>query len=304
MNRINQILVASLIGCLLPITAASAIAKPSEQNSFDQELQKIKYSYALALSDDKNLFYAQVEFNSDDNSSRNVSKSGYKSPSKAFLLSLALPGLGQYYYGSRIKPVAFLGVEAFAWLMRGKWNSEGTDLTAEFEKFNRDHWSETVYEEYLFHAYGFTDDDSVKAPEASHHLPDTRTQQYYEMTGKYDQFSWGWDDAELDSLKYKDWDASFPPTVIGDSTVPTSVNRLSYETMRNDANKKFDKANKMLMMVFANHLISAVEAFLSTKKRNESSSYDPEFSRLNVETNIKSTYGWRDTPYLSVGYKF
>ena len=304
MNRINQILVASLIGCLLPITATGAIARPSEQNSFDQELQKIKYSYALALSDDKNLFYARAEFDSDDNSSRNVSKSGYKSPSKAFLLSLALPGLGQYYYGSRIKPVAFLGVEAFAWLMRGKWNSEGTDLTAEFEQFNRNHWSQMRYEEYLFIVYEVMDDDSVTAQEASHHLPDTRTQQYYEMTGKYDQFSWGWDDADLNGQVYADWNTNPPIAVIGDTTVPTSARRLLYETMRFDANKKFDKANKMLMMVFANHLISAVEAFLSTKKRNESNSFDPEFSRLNVETNIKSTYGWRDTPYLSVGYKF
>lgn len=304
MNSINQILVTPLIGCLLLIAAASANAKPSEQNSFDQELQKIKYSYALALSDGKVSLYEQAEFDSDDNSSRNVSKSGYKSPSKAFLLSLALPGLGQYYYGSRIKPVAFLGVEAFAWLMRSKWNSQGTDLTAEFEQFNRDHWSQTVYEEYLFTVYGVMDDDSVNQQEASHHLPDTRTQQYYEMTGKYDQFSWGWDDAKLNGLTYANWDSTFPTAVVGGTTVPNSARRLLYETMRNDANKKFDKANKMLMMVFANHLISAVEAFLSTKKRNESNSFDPEFSRLKVETNIKSTYGWRDTPYLSVGYKF
>ncbi|MEE8403926.1 MAG: hypothetical protein V3S17_00890, partial [candidate division Zixibacteria bacterium] len=218
MNSINQILVTPLIGCLLLLAAASAIAKPSEQNSFDQELQKIRYSYALALSDGKVSLFEQAEFDSDDNSSRNVSKSSYKSPSKAFLLSLALPGLGQYYYGSRIKPVAFLGVEAFAWLMRSKWNSEGTDLTAEFEQFNRDHWSQMRYEEYLFIVYGVMDDDSVNQQEASHHLPDTRTQQYYEMTGKYDQFSWGWDDAKLNGLTYADWDPTFPTAVVGDTT--------------------------------------------------------------------------------------
>ena len=302
MKRMNYILAALLNCCLLLITAASA--NSSEQGSFDQELQKIKYSCALALSDNEALLFAQEEFDSDDNSSGSVSKSGYKSPAKAFLMSLAVPGLGQYYYGSRIKPIAFLGVEAFAWLMHSKWHSDGTDLTAEFEQFNRVHWSETVYKEYLLHAYGVTDDDSVNAQEASHRLPDTRTQQYYEMTGKYDQFSWGWDDAELNGLKYEDWDALFPPTVIEDATVPASANRLSYETMRDNANNEFNKANNMLMVVFANHLISAVEAYLSTKKRNKSDSFDPEFSRLKVETNIKSTYSWRDTPYLSVGYKF
>ncbi len=304
MNKIKHILLSVISGCLLLTTAASANANKSEQESFDQELQKIKYNYALALSDDKTLLFAQSEFDSDDNSSLSVTRSGYKSPSKAFLLSLALPGLGQYYSGSKIKAATFVGVEAFAWLMRGKWNSEGTDLTAEFEQFNRDHWSEMRYEEYLFIVYGETNDDNVSAQEVSHHLPDTRTQQYYEMTGKYDQFSWGWDDADLNGLGYADWDSTFPTAVVGGATVPNSTRRLLYETMRNEANKKFSRANKMLMMVFANHLISAVEAFLSTKKRNESNSFDPEFSRLKVETNIKSTYGWRDTPYLSVGYKF
>ncbi len=304
MNRIKNIFVAVVIGCLLLITAASARANKSEQESFDQELKRLKYSYALALSDDKTSLFAQAEFDSDDNSSLNVTRSSYKSPSKAFLLSLALPGLGQYYSGSKIKAATFVGVEAFAWLMRGKWNSEGTNLTAEFEQFNRDHWSRSVYEDYLFYVYGVRDDDSAKFQEVSHHLPDTRTQQYYEMTGKYDQFSWGWDDADLNGLGYADWDSTFPTAVVGGATIPNSPRRLLYETMRNEANKKFSKANKMLMMVFANHLISAVEAFLSTKKRNESSSYDPEFSRLKVETSLKSTYGWRDTPYLSVGYKF
>ena len=304
MNRIKNISLATIICCLLLTTAARANENKSEQESFDQELQKIKYNYALALSDDKALLFAQTEFDSDDNSSLSVTRSCYKSPSKAFLLSLALPGLGQYYSGSKVKAAAFVGVETYAWLMRSKWNSEGTDLTAEFEQFNRKHWSDSVYEDYLFIVYGETDDDNVSAQEVSHHLPDTRTQQYYEMTGKYDQFSWGWDDANIDSMFYENWDSTFPTAVVGGATVPNSTRRLLYETMRNEANKKFSRANKMLMMVFANHLISAVEAFLSTKKRNESNSFDPEFSRLKVETNIKSTYGWRDTPYLSVGYKF
>ena len=129
MNRIKNIFVAVVIGCLLLSTAASARANKSEQESFDGQLHKIRYSYALALSDDKTLLFGQSE-SADDNSSLSVTRNGYKSPSKAFLLSLALPGLGQYYSGSKIKAAAFVGVEAFAWLMRGKWNSEGTDLTA------------------------------------------------------------------------------------------------------------------------------------------------------------------------------
>ncbi|MEW5796303.1 MAG: hypothetical protein AB1772_08060, partial [Candidatus Zixiibacteriota bacterium] len=41
--------------------------------------------------------------------------SDMKSPFKAFILSAVLPGAGQYYMGSRIKPILFLGAEAAAW---------------------------------------------------------------------------------------------------------------------------------------------------------------------------------------------
>ena len=79
--------------------------------------------------------------------------------------------------------------------MYAKCHGDGNDITDRYEAFNRTYWHDDRYATYLFWNYGVTDDDLINSAETTHHLPDTRTQQYYEMTGKYDQFAWGWDDA-------------------------------------------------------------------------------------------------------------
>lgn len=234
-----------------------------------------------------------------------------KSPGKAFALSMLVPGLGQYYNGSKIKAVTFLNIEAISWFLQFKWHSDGKRLTGDFETFQETHWSEPRYSEYLLNVYGYLDDDSVVATEVSHHLPDTRTQQYYEMTGKYDQFVWGWDDATLNGHGYdfyhdpaNGFDTAIAPNV------PVSVNRLTYEKMRYDANKKFSNARKMIMVALGNRLVSALEAFISAKR---SQSKKPssgeaggkrEFSHWKFQGKLRSVYARYDTPYLKVTYGF
>ncbi len=75
-----------------------------------------------------------------------------------------------------------------------------TDLSECYE-FADAHWSKDEYTQWLIDSLGITSDtmryfDPVKQEWTylTHHLPDTKTQQYYEMIGEYDQFRWGWDD--------------------------------------------------------------------------------------------------------------
>jgi hypothetical protein len=42
--------------------------------------------------------------------------------------------------------------------------------------------------------FWYWDKEKQERTYLSHHLPDKKTQQYYEMIGKYEQFRWGWDD--------------------------------------------------------------------------------------------------------------
>ena len=283
-----------------------ASTKPDNKRVFDSELNKIRYNYAYAvsLSDGDGLDFDDPVAASGES----FKNTGEKSAAKAFLLSLAVPGLGQYYYGSKIKPIAFLGIEATAWILNVNWHGKGEDLTAEFEQFNRDHWIQSNYEDYLETIYGARDDEDIPAQELSHNLPDTRTQQYYEMTGKYDQFSWGWDDAVLNGMTHADFDSSssspFPPAITTSAAVPYSSRRLTYETMRNEANIKLNDANKMVMVILANHLVSAIEAYISTNRLNSKSEKSGEFSNLKLRPTIRS-YNYRsDTPYLNMTYKF
>ncbi|MBD3256922.1 hypothetical protein GF377_00720 [candidate division GN15 bacterium] len=258
-----------------------------------------------------------------------------KSPLKAFLLSAAVPGLGQWYYGSRIKPFLFLGAEVAAWTLHATWHKDGRDAEDAYEDFHNVHWSETRYEDYLEMAYQgvggeFRDDDSLSFREISHHLPDQWTQQYFEMTGKYDQFAWGWDDAVYndggEEMRLPDyWDNyqnGYTGTgrdtleikrITGEETLPRSERRDRYETMRNDANNKFDKARRMLTVAIVNRLVSALEAYFVTKSQQNKSDDDEEFfsklkpsilERVHVSAKLKSYHSKRDTPYVKFTYKF
>ncbi len=293
-----------LLFCCLILFSATVSSSTAPQTSiFDAELQKIRYNLAGPAAYEAGTISFDEDFGSEEPPLLDVGR-GHKSPAKAFFLSLAVPGLGQYYYGSKMKPVLFFGAEVATWAMYFNWHGEGEDLTDEYEAYNQAHWSRDAYEqEYLNWAYGVTDDEDVPSGTAgiTHHLPDDMTQQYYEMTGKYDQFSWGWDDATLDG------DSLGPEVerIVSDATAPYSANRFEYETMRNEANNNFDKATRMIFVSMANRLISAFEALFTTKRLDSKSQpYGDGFGDFKLKAKLKSTYTRRDTPYVTLTYKF
>ena len=91
------------------------------------------------------------------------------------------------------------------------------------------------------------------------------------------------------------------PFVNTPETTPFSANRNLYETMRNDANNKYDQARKMIYVSMVNRMFSAFEAMFSAKKNNNNSSV---LSSLSAEASLKSLYVKRDTPYITLSMKF
>lgn len=85
----------------------------------------------------------------------------------------------------------------------------------------------------------------------SHKLPHYGEQQYYELIGKYDQFSPGWGD------------------FTGETGMKASAAFLSYRDMRTKANNTHDLANTLLIAVFLNHAASAVNAALQANWYNK-----------------------------------
>jgi hypothetical protein len=80
---------------------------------------------------------------------------------------------------------------------------------AECYRFADQHWIEDDYRDWLRDSLLITsgsDLDSFWNKEEqgwdwlSHHPPDKKDQQYYEMIGKYDQFMFGWDDYPEEGL--------------------------------------------------------------------------------------------------------
>jgi len=295
----------ALVTVLMALFITNAAASIKLKGSiFEREHHRIRYEAAFQAFDENSGFSADDDFSSVVTGSAESHE--LKSPGKAFFYSLAVPGLGQYYYGSKVKPLLFLSAEVASWAFYFKWHGQGDDLTDDYEAFNHNHWYRERYEDkYLLWTYGVTDDDSIKGEEGiTEHLPDEESQQYYEMTGKYDQFAWGWDDAVLDNSTLDDYDSLNPPPKINEA-IPHSDRRETYEGMRDDANNKYDRATRMIFVSIANRLISAFEAYFVTKSRNNRIKQDTwDLTRLKVRTSLKSYHSYGDTPFVTFAYRF
>ena len=310
----NWIILA--VGVLLGFTCATECRATIELKSttLESERQSLRYGYASAVliaGSPVEAYYAGAT--EDDLSDK---PAGQKSPLKAFVLSAALPGLGQYYYGSKLKAGLFFGAEVAAWALHIKWHGDGQDQENAFEDYNHAHWSKDSYSQYLMYAYGVTDDDDVSVQEITHHLPETETQQFFEMTGKYDQFAWGWEDAQREGLGLDAFHSTYPTEeairITGESSTPSSAMRQVYEQMRKTSNDSFDKASKMIIASIANRVLSAFEAYFTTQHQNNTRRYpadefgqrDDDNGEFKFNASLKSYHSHRDTPYLKVTYKF
>lgn len=170
-----------------------------------------------------------------------------KSPRKALLLSAVIPGAGEVYSKAYIFGAAFFAAEVTLWLMYSKYTSKGKDLETEFQMYADDYWSRDDYLEWI------NSSEAIELQvQRTHELPDTRTQQYYEMIGKYDQFYAGWSDSE--QFEYGE----------------RGGKRLEYMDMREDSNEQLKKASTMVSIAILNHIVSAVDAAWASYRYNKS----------------------------------
>lgn len=205
---------------------------------------------------------------------------GYKpkSPKRAFLQSLLIPGWGQWYTGNRWKPFLFLGLEAAGWASWSNYRKNGNDIQDDYEVFADEHWHYENYEHGLQAVFNIAIDTMPyivienlveKERVFSHHIyplipgdlnsiPKDET--YYENLGKYDQFAYGWDDFN-DGVPIES-----PEDTTGIEWV--SPNRRDYLNQRDKSNREFSKASTVLILTMANHLLSAFEAAWSAQRYN------------------------------------
>lgn len=172
---------------------------------------------------------------------KNVKSVQIKKPGVGILLSAAVPGAGQIYAGSWKRGLIYLSLEAAMWIGYFSWKDEGEEWKDRFRDYADTHWSEDEWRAWMAQNPTFGD--------TTHTLPDTKTQQYYEMIGKYNQFKAGWDDWVED----------------GPDLTP---NRDHYESMRDRSNRYLIRASYCTMIAFANHVISAFDAAFTVRRLN------------------------------------
>ena len=209
-----------------------------------------------------------------------------KSTRKAFFLSMLMPGLGQFYVGSKTG-FGYLAVEGFAWWLYLTKTSEGEDKEDEFRAFADANWSYTdngqghSYFQWL-QAKGYisedtksTDFDKIRqeleqnADISVHHYTGRKDQQDYEMIGKYPQFVYGWNDIVSNNQALRNDEGTFNGNFDENINNIVSHNRLKYEDMRDDSNTLLKAGQNGIYIMILNRVISAIHAGRMAYKHNQ-----------------------------------
>ena len=214
---------------------------------------------------------------------------GVKSPFKAFLFSLAIPGAGEYYNGQKIRAGAFLAVDAIFWSGFFIYHSKGANMEKDYKAYANANYS---WQEFI----AWWD----QLPEAqkevySHRMPYDYTnnipifnREYYENIGKYDQFQIGWPGG----LNH--------PFIPGDSLYEQTympAERRTYLDMRKKSNDYFTTATTMVMISIANHIVSAFDAAIGAKRFNKGS------KQYSLNVDARQVNG-KTMPFLVFEAKF
>ncbi len=174
-----------------------------------------------------------------------------KSPNEAFLYSLVIPGMGQLYTGAKrgyLYAAAEVGLLATYFVLRN--NATNT----------RENYRDVVRQNVTFIGPGsFEDWDPIEDFEHAtqyetwNHDYDTKKTQ--KRTGKW---YWADLDPDLKNEKHRDLEKSDI----------TSKYRLEAFNLREKANNTFERAKFFLGLAILNHVVSAVEARITTKRFN------------------------------------
>jgi hypothetical protein len=229
------------------------------------------------LSDAKILSAGFIEPNNPQISLPVESK---KSPILAGVLSFLVPGAGEIYTEEYLKAGIFLAIEAAVITTAVIYDKKGNDKTIEFQNYADKNWSVNRYAEWTINSLQnpesiiydqnfnpldysvFNTDGSVNWSELnrlersigrgySHSLPPYGEQQYYELIGKYPQYSAGWND--FNSNDYHD----------------ASPNFLFYAGERGKANDLYNIASKAVIGIYINHFLSTLDAVWSATRFNK-----------------------------------
>ena len=159
-----------------------------------------------------------------------------KSPARAALMNLLLPGLGHIYAGNK-RGWANLGLEGASWVTFLYYRDRGSSKEDEFEAHADDHWD---YDQWVNSCgcSGSPEDSLIK------YFRENNKQHFYEDIVKLGTYAGGWDDA---------------------------ANRNFNRGIRNDSNNFKKNARYAVVGGFVNRIVSAVDVLRTLKNRGRAS---------------------------------
>lgn len=258
---------------------------------------------------------SKITFDNSFNASQqnsNFTLENRKSPLLAAALSFIVPGAGEFYSGSYIKTAAFIAVEAAAITVGLMYNKKGDDQTNFFQSYAENHWSVQRYAQWTLDnatsinsnvdpsKYNVFNNGKINWDELnrlegdlgsfySHRLAYHGEQQYYEMIGKYQQFYHGWDDADPSLNDYQQIKAKLDAG---------GTKFMYYSVERGKANDYYNIASKAVIVIVANHIISALDAAWSASRYNKNLEVSAELKKFDLG------YSTLYYPQLNLQYNF
>ncbi len=237
-------------------------------------------------------------------------------PGVALLSSAILPGSGQAANDKWLRAGAYIAAEALLFTVHLTRMRDAKEQERQYEQFANNNWSVVTYAKWLVNYYdqnnlsgaaindlreqvqgvdpayntdidwNNVDIDLLRQverntpfiyPESignnfSHVMPSYGSQQYYELISKYYQYGPGWRDFgsdrngdPLDNRYRLSWDGTDMP-----------LNFFRGSSLAENFNDNYRIAGNMLSLLVLNHIVSAFDAFLSVKIKN---------NRLKAEAN-------------------
>lgn len=166
--------------------------------------------------------------------------SNFHSPSrgKAFLLSFLLPGLGEYYAGSKKMAKVFLGTEVALW---------------------------TTF--FSFRIYGDWRKDDYKnfAIAHAHINPTGKNHDYFVDIEHYDDIR----AYNQSKLQKREVDKLYPDNKEYSWKWDSKKNRLKYEQIRMSSDRAFSNSVLVVGVVVLNHLVSGIDAMRVARKADK-----------------------------------
>jgi len=194
---------------------------------------------------------------------------GAPSPRKAFLFSLALPGLGQLYGSgwdltswTTARAVAYGSFETYAWMRQQDNHGRGLDQQTEYRLFALENWR------WAEHCADWNGGDGAVSNDPfilETHLDDdwyidTEPEwlEWYEDIHKLQKWICGWDDYQTDRFYASASDSL-------NDLWQTPLQR-EYRAMRQAQNELMSTADHWIWAIVANHLVSAFDAYFTAKR--------------------------------------